>query len=191
MDIVYTPGASNVNYLTATYAQLVAAFGDGTLEPRDTSKCKAQWRIQTVHGEVDLYDYCDGRKLRDITEWHVQGPAKAVWVMLARLRAAVLDMPDERVKTEPEPPAIDDFLRGYKDPSSYEDDEDSAAMRVGTAIEIAWKYGSYEGEHHKEWVIDQMVRALVDESDYATFVHLVTHDETGELAYEWSEGIAP
>lgn len=199
MDIAYTPGASNVNYLVATYAQLVAAFGDGTLEPRDDYKQMAQWRINTVHGMVDLYDYktgtcylgADGQELEDITEWHVQGSEKAIEVMLARLRLAVLEMPDEPVKAAPTP-TIDDLLRGYRDPGSYEGAEDGPAMRVATALEIAWKSGGGDEEaHHLAWVIDQMVRALVDENDYATFVHLATHDEDGELAYEWSEGIAP
>ena len=34
--------------------------------------------------------------------------------------------------------------------------------RVIAALELAVKYGGIDGEHHKAWVIDQIVRALTD-----------------------------
>lgn len=37
---------------------------------------------------------------------------------------------------------------------------DSFYKRVFRALQIAEEYGSYDGGHHKMWVIDQMVRAL-------------------------------
>lgn len=33
--------------------------------------------------------------------------------------------------------------------------------RIKQALDIAWAYGLEDGAHHKMWVIDQMVRALV------------------------------
>jgi len=51
------------------------------------------------------------------------------------------------------------------------------------AIEIATRYGGIEGDHHRAWVIDQMVRALLGDR-YNEWV------ET-ERDGEWDEGIAP
>lgn len=34
------------------------------------------------------------------------------------------------------------------------------ADRITAAIEIAVKHGGHDGEHHKAWVIDQMVRVF-------------------------------
>lgn len=33
---------------------------------------------------------------------------------------------------------------------------------IKRAIDIAVRYGSIDGSHHKDWVIDQMVRALTN-----------------------------
>ena len=54
------------------------------------------------------------------------------------------------------------------------------------AIEIAVKYGGIDGSHHKDWVIDQMVRALTGD-DYERIVKAARGDDE----YEWNEGIAP
>lgn len=92
-------------------------------------------------------------------------------------------------------------------------DDDWAEMPAGTAEERVAKAlaiapdGSYDGEHHKTWVIDQMVRALTgcpvvtrtsrfpdaygrsyeyqgqgESAEYTAFV-----DAMGD----WDEGIAP
>lgn len=34
------------------------------------------------------------------------------------------------------------------------------ADRIQKALDIAVRYGGNDGAHHKDWVIDQMVRAL-------------------------------
>lgn len=34
--------------------------------------------------------------------------------------------------------------------------------RIAKALEFADCYGGIDGDHHKMWVIDQMVRALTD-----------------------------
>lgn len=34
--------------------------------------------------------------------------------------------------------------------------------QVQKALDFAIKYGGIDGDHHKNWVIDQMVRALTD-----------------------------
>lgn len=37
---------------------------------------------------------------------------------------------------------------------------DTAEQRITKALAIAVAYGSIDGAHHKDWTIDQMVRAL-------------------------------
>lgn len=62
--------------------------------------------------------------------------------------------------------------------------------RAEKALNIAKRYGSIDGEHHKQWVIDQMVRALAaDEYDLWVMEH--NEGKDGPHTYEWDEGIAP
>ena len=53
--------------------------------------------------------------------------------------------------------------------------------RIEEALEAA-KDAEFEGGHHRMWVIDQMVRALIPEG-YAEWVEA--------LDFEWDTGIAP
>lgn len=62
--------------------------------------------------------------------------------------------------------------------------------RIKDALEIAYKYGSIDGAHHKAWVIDQMVRCLTDK-DYDEWVCKLRSGEDGPQTYCWDEGIAP
>jgi hypothetical protein len=61
-------------------------------------------------------------------------------------------------------------------------------MQVNKALGIARQFGSIDGEHHKTWVIDQMVRALTGPG-YAAWVR--DFDEDGPDTYAWDTGIAP
>lgn len=48
-----------------------------------------------------------------------------------------------------------------------------------------------DGGHHKQWYIDQAIRALVG-TMYDELVGLYEErDENGEVTYEWDTGIAP
>ena len=62
--------------------------------------------------------------------------------------------------------------------------------RVDKAIEIAVRYGSTDGSHHKTWVIDQMVRVLAGDR-YDEIVAQAKAGEDGPDTYEWDTGIAP
>jgi hypothetical protein len=62
--------------------------------------------------------------------------------------------------------------------------------RIEAAIELAVRYGSIDGAHHKNWVIDQMVRALAGDR-YSQIVADAKAGEHGPETYEWDEGIAP
>jgi hypothetical protein len=66
------------------------------------------------------------------------------------------------------------------------DDPTVALDCVGRAMNIATSYGQIEGDHHRAWVIDQMVRALLA-SGYDEFVKNYTKDGS----YTWDVGIAP
>ena len=64
--------------------------------------------------------------------------------------------------------------------------------RIEKALDIAWTYGQTDGDHHKMWVIDQMVRVLCgSEEKYKKWVSEYTEPlEDGDY-YKWDCGINP
>ena len=62
--------------------------------------------------------------------------------------------------------------------------------RIDEAIELAVRYGGIDGDHHKAWVIDQMVRALAGDQ-YEQIIKDACDGEDGPDTYTWEEGIAP
>ena len=62
--------------------------------------------------------------------------------------------------------------------------------RIKNALGYAWSYGQIDGDHHKMWVIDQMVRALLSEEEYKNWVETYETPD-GEDYWEWNMGIAP
>ena len=64
------------------------------------------------------------------------------------------------------------------------------ATQAVRALAIADRYGGFEGSHHKAWVIDQMVRALMG-NGYSEWVRQHRDGEDGLETYDWDEGIAP
>lgn len=86
--------------------------------------------------------------------------------------------------------------------------------RIQKALAFAVAYGGIDGAHHKDWTIDQMVRALtgcpvVEESatdykgkpyvfksqgesdEYKELVANACDGEDGPETYSWETGIAP
>ena len=64
--------------------------------------------------------------------------------------------------------------------------------RINKALSIAWSYGQIDGSHHKMWVIDQMVRALLEnEEKYRDWVKTYEAPICNEDYYVWDIGIAP
>ena len=61
---------------------------------------------------------------------------------------------------------------------------------IGEAIDIAMQFGQIDGDHHKTWVIDQMVRVLAG-SKYEEIIREFCAGEDGPNTYEWDTGIAP
>lgn len=65
-------------------------------------------------------------------------------------------------------------------------------VNIESALDIAARYGQTDGVHHKQWVIDQMVRALLgDDEKYAEWVRDQKDGEHGPDTYEYDTSIAP
>lgn len=64
------------------------------------------------------------------------------------------------------------------------------ASRRDEALEIAGEYGGIDGDHHKAWVIDQMVRVLTGDN-YDDWVRRVKIGDEGPETYDWDVGIPP
>ena len=58
------------------------------------------------------------------------------------------------------------------------------------AIKLAVQYGGIDGDHHKAWVIDQMVRVLAGD-EYDQVVKDARQGEDGPHTYSWDCGVAP
>ena len=52
------------------------------------------------------------------------------------------------------------------------------------------QFGGIDGEHHKQWVIDQIAHILTGER-YAEWVADMKDGYDGPNTYKWYEGIAP
>ena len=63
--------------------------------------------------------------------------------------------------------------------------------RIAKALKVIEEYGGIDGAHHKQWVLDQVVRALTQadfaSSEYAEWLEI--YRVGGD--YEWDKGIAP
>ncbi len=62
--------------------------------------------------------------------------------------------------------------------------------RIRQALAVAMRYGGIDGAHHKQWVIDQMVRTLTAHH-YELWVREHNAGDDGPETYDWDEGIAP
>ncbi len=58
--------------------------------------------------------------------------------------------------------------------------------KIDAALHIAYQYGQIEGDHHRCWSIDQMVRGLTGK-EYDKWV--ADYENDGE--YSWDTGTAP
>jgi hypothetical protein len=62
--------------------------------------------------------------------------------------------------------------------------------RVAEALDLIDCCGGIDGGHHKQWVLDQVVRTLTGEG-YAQWVAEHNDGEDGPETYLWDEGCAP
>jgi hypothetical protein len=70
------------------------------------------------------------------------------------------------------------------------EEAETDAERVQLALGMAFEYGQTGDDHHKAWVIDQIVRILAGDS-YADQVAEHCDGIDGPETYTWDEGIAP
>lgn len=86
--------------------------------------------------------------------------------------------------------------------------------RINAALEYAARYAGYDGAHHKDWVIDQMVRALTGcpmiqetakdvnddtytylaqgkSQEYKELIAAIKFGADGADTFDWNEGIPP
>ena len=103
---------------------------------------------------------------------------------------------------------VDDYM-WYEEPVEevVKDDKDMLVnvafeKRIENALEFLSVWGQVEGDHHKAWVIDQVVRALcgcewnfndsfIQNEEYKDWVSSYCYDDNHVMEYEWDTGIAP
>lgn len=61
---------------------------------------------------------------------------------------------------------------------------------IDKALDVIHRYGGIDGDHHKTWVIDQVVRALTGDG-YEQWVIEQRGGEDGPETYSWDVGIPP
>lgn len=68
-----------------------------------------------------------------------------------------------------------------------------AEDRIQQALEVIYRCGQIDGDHHKAWVIDQVVKALMGtEEDYEEWIADYEGDPDDEdNYYSWDAGTAP
>ncbi len=66
----------------------------------------------------------------------------------------------------------------------------AAEIEAATALEIIERFGGIDGAHHKQWVLDQVVRKITG-AGYAEWVKKHCDGEDGPETYEWDEGCCP
>lgn len=71
-----------------------------------------------------------------------------------------------------------------------EREPENDADRIDLAVDVAFEFGQIDGDHHKAWTIDQMVRVLAGER-YAALIEEYRDGVDGPDTYTWDEGIAP
>lgn len=103
---------------------------------------------------------------------------------------------------------VDDYM-WYEEPVEevVKDDKDmfvnvAFEKRIENALAFLSIWGQVEGDHHKAWVIDQVVRALCgcewnfndsffQNEEYKDWVSGYCYDDNHVMEYEWDTGIAP
>ena len=65
------------------------------------------------------------------------------------------------------------------------------ASKGHEALDLIMQYGGIDGAHHKQWLLDQIVRRLTSEAGYVRWVKKYQAGEDGPNTYEWDTGIAP
>ena len=62
--------------------------------------------------------------------------------------------------------------------------------KIHRSLDLILEYGGIDGGHHKQWLLDQVVRTLSGDK-YDKWVAFYEKSEEGPNTYEWDTGIAP
>ncbi len=62
--------------------------------------------------------------------------------------------------------------------------------KIDSATDKIKCFGGIGGGHHKQWVLDQVIRHLVGDG-YDEWVKQYEHGAEGPKSYQWDVGIAP
>ncbi len=63
-------------------------------------------------------------------------------------------------------------------------------IRIAAALALIDRYGGIDGAHHKQWVLDQVVRVLAEDK-YSEWVEMHCGAPNGPGTYDWDTGITP
>lgn len=63
---------------------------------------------------------------------------------------------------------------------------DTEESKIEQAISLIYEYGGIDGAHHKQWLLDQVLRVLLGD-EYAEWIEGYCEGDE----YEWDTGIAP
>lgn len=69
-------------------------------------------------------------------------------------------------------------------------DRKSPQSPTDEALSLIFRFGGIDGEHHKQWLLDQVVRKLTGDN-YQKWVAEWESGEDGPRTYIWDKGIAP
>lgn len=67
--------------------------------------------------------------------------------------------------------------------------DDSNKQKIKKSLNLIYEYGGIDGSHHKQWVLDQLVRIL--SVDYQEWVKKYEEGEDGPQTYLWERGVIP
>ena len=83
------------------------------------------------------------------------------------------------------------FARRYRNPPAAREPV-KPRDRIDQALYLIDTYGGIEGNCHKTWVLDQVVRFLcVTDKKYQEWVRKHQQGEDGPETYFWETGVAP
>lgn len=58
-------------------------------------------------------------------------------------------------------------------------------------LELIQQYGGIAGEHHKQWLLNEIVKVFLGEDGYMQWVAKQENGIHGPATFEWDRGIAP
>lgn len=85
---------------------------------------------------------------------------------------------------------VDELRREWGNATDGSEFAEFLVDRITQAVDLAVKYGGIDGAHHKDWVIDQIVRKLSGKQ-YTQVVRKACDGPDGPDTYSWETGVAP